>query len=152
MTSRSGEAISKALAKFMYYHLSALKLANSDKQLIMAYEALIDHVKTEGPVFLEQSLVVPHENRSSPELTDPKFFRQMSLEEVAGFIESPGVSRKSLENVAIYRFGVPRGSMRKWGSRDALLDKILIMLRNERVHKTIGDVARAGRPYEPTGT
>ena len=75
--------------------------------------------------------------------------RNMSLEKVEKLLEGTELPRRLLEDIAAVRFDVPRGSMRKWGAKEGLREKIWTTLRNERVHMTIGEVARAGRPREP---
>ena len=68
---------------------------------------------------------------------------QLSINEIELLLESEHLQRSQLEQLAIHRFGVPKGSMRKWSRKEELRDKVLTMLSNEQKHRTIGEVARS---------
>ncbi|MFL6726645.1 MAG: hypothetical protein ACJ8FS_09045 [Sphingomicrobium sp.] len=91
-----------------------------------------------------------HELFGSPELPkreaeDPFRGRSpndLSSAEVNEIVNSPSVSRKTLERIATERFSVPKGSMRSFPSIPLLKEKILTSLKNDAAHRAITDVSQ----------
>ncbi len=137
--SKSGALVTR-LAAVMDANIRSLKAANGDRDIVEAYEAVVRFVRAEGNT-------VVHSQRVSDKVVVPQpsseEISRLSIDQVAELLEQEKLPRERLELLAIHRFGVPKGSMRKWGRKEDLREKVLMMLRNERVHRTIGEVARA---------
>jgi hypothetical protein len=101
-----------------------LRLAPPDELHRIFGDALISQYSTDG---FEQG---------EAEITD------MSASEVERVINDDTTPRKTLERIAIYRFRVPRGSMRSFSNRGMLVEKLTTLLRNEQAHRAIETVAR----------
>jgi len=123
-----------------------LEAAGCDDRIIDDYAALIRFLKRTNPAELgrifskrsgEQTSL--ETERSEAELAN------MSAGEVESLISDDATPRKFLERVAIHRFQVPKGSMRSFANKAALVEKLLTLLRNERAHTTIETVARGQR-------
>jgi hypothetical protein len=148
MNASGSRSVIKRAVKIMELHLRALKLASSDDELLQVYAKVIEFVDNRDEHIL-RTLSGSLEQDQSPDMIEGRPIRNMSLEKVEKLLEGTELPRRLLEDIAAVRFDVPRGSMRKWGAKEGLREKIWTTLRNERVHMTIGEVARAGRPREP---
>lgn len=62
-----------------------------------------------------------------------------ALDKLVRSVETP---RRVLEEIAIWRFGVPSGSMRSFPNVGILREKILNLIDNERAHTVIGAAAK----------
>lgn len=133
----------KEISALLEANLRILQLAKADDWIIDEFKLLIEHVKGSSgrDIFYQKRT----DERPLPDLMSETKVRELSIEEVTSIINDERVPRRLLEQIAIQRFGVPKGSMRKWGSKESLRDKISTMLRNERTHRTIGEVARQDR-------
>jgi len=80
-------------------------------------------------------------------LSDEKL-RNASLDDIEKAVSDEATGRKDLECIAIQRFSVPRGSMRRFSNKRMLVDKLRTLINNERAHVTISTVARG----QPEGT
>lgn len=69
----------------------------------------------------------------------------LSLDEIERIATDIKTPRKILEEIAVSRFHVPKGSMRSFQNIEMLREKILIRIQNERTHKVIGEIARQNR-------
>jgi hypothetical protein len=124
----------------------ALVAAQSDEGLLDRYGALIRFLR--GATAQELERIFPQHASSSkstapeePELSEAEI-ANMPRAEIERFVNDESTPRKHLERIAIYRFQVPRGSMRRFSNRDMLIDKLSTLLRNEQAHSAIEAVAR----------
>lgn len=140
--SKRGKLVNR-LAMLMEANVRALKISGSDKEILEAYEAVIHFVRTEGDKLVPESIT---ETRGKVDLPPNDYVAQLSIDEIEVLLDRQDLPRIQLEQIAIHRFGVPKGSMRNWGRKDDLREKALTMLRNERVHRTIGQVAKSKGP------
>lgn len=69
----------------------------------------------------------------------------LSLDEIEKIALDEKTSRKMLEEIAVFRFHVPKGSMRSFQNVEMLREKILVRVQNERTHKSMDEVARQTR-------
>lgn len=120
--------------------------AGCDEKTIDEYSALIRFLKSATADELRRIFPEPATARkkdvNEPELSDGDVAK-MSASDVQRFIRDEATSRKFLERIAIFRFRVPRGSMRSFSNREMLVEKLSTLLRNERAHETIETVARS---------
>jgi hypothetical protein len=68
--------------------------------------------------------------------------RNASLDDLDRIVGNDATPRKDLEFTAVERFSVPRGSMRSFSNRKMLVDKLRVLVDNERTHEAIGEIAR----------
>lgn len=67
--------------------------------------------------------------------------RKMSLEDVESLTRSEMTTRATLERVAVLRFFMTRGDISSARNRDALIERLLGMVENERTRFTIHKLA-----------
>jgi hypothetical protein len=82
------------------------------------------------------------EFQSSPQVLKGYSSVGAPLEELERIVADRTTPRSILESIAITRFSVPRGSMRTFMNKEMLINKLEILIENERTHLTIGAVAR----------
>jgi hypothetical protein len=140
MSPPTGSRTLKKLVKMMELHLKTLEASSSDQAIVKAYAAVIEFVDLEGSNIIDFDDGPVNDPRDHYKYIEEA--KSMSLDSLEKLLSAEGVSRRSMEYVAIYRFGVPKGSMRSIGTKDDLREKLLVMIRNQRVHKTIGEVAK----------
>ena len=76
---------------------------------------------------------------SDPTMSDDEF-RNLSADQIRDYISSKDISRKFLERMARFRFGMTSGALSAHGSRAALVDKLDTMLAHEGTHEAIARV------------
>ena len=125
--------------------------AGCNEVILVQYTSLIQFLKSATTdelrrIFPEPAII--HKDTEEPERSEGQI-SDMSTAEVQTLIDDESTTRKLLERIAIYRFRVPRGSMRSFSNRRMLVEKLSTLLRNEQTHATIETVARGGG--EPNG-
>ena len=111
-------------------------------ELLQIYMAQLHHLRTRTD---EQVLVIlgfkskpraPKRTVTEVDLSDDVIER-LNLDQVLDQINAKSTSRGLLERIAVVRFGVTKGAMSSLSSRDALVDKIMTLVRNEGTHSSI---------------
>lgn len=125
----------------------ALADAGADANLLGTYNAIVRHLSklTEQEV---ETLLNASKGRSQEQvLSNAQLARlaALSLEEIEAVMSNEHASRKQLEAIAVSRFHVPKGSLRSFQNVQNLREKLFTMIRNERAHQTISEVARGSR-------
>jgi hypothetical protein len=136
-----------ALLKVLTEQRRVLIAANGHKSVIEQYTSLLGFLKSASDEELHRILrITPivHNKIVEVERSEAQI-SNMSLGEIQALIAEDSTSRKLLERIAIYRFRVPRGSMRSFSNRKMLIEKLSTLLQNEQTHATIEDVARLGK-------
>lgn len=141
MSTKPSRYLTKRLTALLQVQERALRLSGADPVLLSAFERLITHVKSDGPSFL--SPVEEPAKRIAPDMSESEM-KGLTSGDVEQLL-TIDQSRAMLEALANARFGMPKGSMRQWPSKPDLIEKMRTMLRNERVHRTIKEVATAPR-------
>jgi len=122
----------------------ALIAAGCSDMILHQYQALIQFLQAATPRELEgifgNTLSLPHQKRLDE--SNEKEMSNLSDVEIEGLVNEARTPRTTLEKIAIYRFRVPRGSMRSFSNREMLVEKILTLLQNEQAHRAIEKVAR----------
>lgn len=123
--------------------LKFLQNAHLEPEIAQTYKALLHHLRSRSDQQVEAMLGRKPKARggASPglfddDLTDEQIGR-MSLDEVGRWIESKSSPRRLIERIAARRFGVTKGAISSLHSREALIEKILTLIRNERAHASI---------------
>jgi hypothetical protein len=132
------------LLEVLTAHFRALVAARSDETVLKEYSALLRFLKSGKAEFLATPL---HGDRRTYQVaaTVTAVDRELgsaTLDALEALVNDGRTPRKNLEQIAIQRFSVPRGSMRSFSNRRMLVDKLLTLIANERTHETIGAVAR----------
>jgi hypothetical protein len=137
------------LLKVLTAHFNALVSARSDEAVLKQYSALLRFIRSRPADFLEDEGY--RKRRADPVLKsglNEENLQRVSLTDLEKLVNDEVTSRRDLERIAIERFSVPRGSMRSFSNKQALIDKLRSLIDNERAHETIGAVARG--ELEPT--
>ncbi len=134
---------SDALYRVLAANYKVLVEAQSPEPLLRDYSDLLRFLRSSKARFEPQDLAGKAAPPKDSDYANLNSVMQMSLEELEARIEDPRTPRKMLEFVAMNRFSVPKGSMRSFSNRVMLRDKLLTLVRNERAHQTIGNMARS---------
>ncbi|MBZ5726299.1 MAG: hypothetical protein LAP87_15035 [Acidobacteriia bacterium] len=139
-----------ALLKVLTAHLNALVSARSDEAVIRQYSALLRFLKSRPADFLEHFAHVKHRTDQPPISTgmSDEDIQKASLDDLEKLVNDEATPRRDMERIAIQRFSVPSGSMRRFSNRESLVEKLRSLIDNERAHETIRAVAR--REAKPT--
>jgi hypothetical protein len=136
------------LERFMHVLSEQRRLlvaAGCDPSLADDYAALIRFLRRARPEELRRIFsgerAAEHARAATAERPQAEL-ANMSTSELERLVNDGSTPRKLLERLAILRFNVPRGSMRSFSNREALVEKLLTLLRNEQAHVAIETVAR----------
>lgn len=80
-------------------------------------------------------------SRTGPDMSDEEIVA-LSGAQIEVLLSSGRVSRRFLERLASLRFGVSVGGLSTLRNRDALVDKLRTLLRNESTHDAISRTVR----------
>lgn len=134
------------LVKVLTAHYRVLLSARSDKTLLEQYALLLRALRSKAFSFLDdrREARATRSARSShvPTISQEELSKA-TLDDLENLVTDAKTGRKDLEFIAIQRFSVPRGAMRKFSNREMLVDKLRTLIGNERAHETISEVARA---------
>ena len=135
-----GEALLRALPS----HFQSLSAAGCDHAVLEQYSRLLRLLKTSRYNFVQEIFRPRETGRRSavrPTLVLEEL-RNASLDDLDRIVGNDATPRKDLEFTAVERFSVPRGSMRSFSNRKMLVDKLRVLVDNERTHEAIGEIAR----------
>ncbi|HEX9461325.1 MAG TPA: hypothetical protein VGB82_01880 [Alphaproteobacteria bacterium] len=95
---------------------------------------------------LRHILSGPHTSeRSGGQQIEPELpldeIGNLPLEAAAQIINDTNTKRRTLEQIAVNRFGMPSGSLPSLSSKAQLLDKLNQLIESERAHATIQRLA-----------
>lgn len=135
---------SDALLKVLAAHYRALVSARSDETVLRQYALLLRALKSNPFQFLDErgNAKAPSAGSRTLPTINEAVLHNASLDELEKIVTDDGTARKDLEFIAIQRFSVPRGSMRRFSDKQMLVNKLRTLIGNERTHETIGAVAR----------
>lgn len=143
------------LLRVLSAHYQGLLAAGADEALLKQYDQLLRFLRSRRGADMEGLLganVGGAPSRPAARTLSDEQIAQLSLDELERIARDDHSSRKDLESIAIQRFSVPRGSMRSMSNKRMLVDKLRVLIRNERAHGTIGEVARAeGKRFSDNG-
>jgi hypothetical protein len=120
-------------------YLQAIKI---DPELLDIYKAVLHHLRTRTdeqiPAILGMGGKQKAQKRDAA-LNDPTdvAIERLTLDQVREHVTRESTSRRLLERIAAIRFGVTRGAISSTKSRDALVEKITTLIRNEGTHGAI---------------
>lgn len=137
----SNEETVRRLIRILEFHRRELAEAGADKDLIETYAAVIGLAKRQKPADFPGPLKGRKRSNNIAMLSQSELVN-LSLDEIERIVNDENSPRKLLEAVAVFRFHVPRGSMRSYSNMRTLREKILTSATNERAHETIKLVAR----------
>ncbi len=147
--STTGRPDIRQILRVLNEQRQVLAIAGAETLLLQQYVDLIRFLRHAEShelrrIFLRVQVSDKVEARHTPTLSEAALVN-MPGPEIEKVINSENTTRKDLERLAIVRFRVPSGSMRRFSNREMLVDKILTLLRNELAHRTIEEVARGQR-------
>jgi hypothetical protein len=136
----------RSLLKVLASQYDVLASAQCDEGVLKDYAALLRYLRSARKedidrIFSDTPNLLSKLDSEAPRPADADL-HNISLEEAEKLAIDETTPRKYLERIAIYRFNIPKGSMRSFSNRQLLVDKLLTVIRNERTHSTIDLVAR----------
>lgn len=137
--------------KVLHSMKRSLVVAGATEAVLIDLSAILSYLDS-LPVSDAESILLEREIVASPKKNRPQdltFVRGLSDSAIEAIISSSDVSRKLLEEIAVERFHVPRGSVRSFKRIEDLREKISTLIRNARAHQTIVDVVNE-RKVNPT--
>jgi hypothetical protein len=133
------------LVRVLSTHYEGLVTASANETMLRQYASLLRFLKSKRGANLREIFADPvvdvTPRTPAYSLTEDQISK-LSLDELERLANDEATPRKDLECVAIQRFKVPRGSMRSYSNRRMLVDKLRVLISNERAHTTIDTVAR----------
>jgi hypothetical protein len=125
----------------------ALQLGGSPSELISTYSLVLKFLKGLPNSQVLDLLGMPEFDAKtySKRLIGDFQVHDLSLDEIEKLAADDKTPRRILEEIAIVRFHVPKGSMRSFQNMEMLREKILIRIQNERTHAAIDHLARSSR-------
>ena len=133
------------LIRLLMEQRRALVVAESGENILKEYSALINFLRSATASELRRIFPgaepTPPTVRQEINQTEAEI-SNLSRADVEKLINDEATLRKDLERIAIFRFRVPRGSMRSFSNREMLVNKLSALLSNEQAHTAIETVAR----------
>jgi hypothetical protein len=121
--------------------------AGGQSEVLDAYAHIVRHLNRIPAKEIAKVMGVKAEVRETVPQIPPEVARRMSHSELQVLISNPTTTRKLLESIAVYRFGVPKGSMRSFGNIATLKEKLKTLMDNERSHEIISSIANRSVTY-----
>jgi hypothetical protein len=140
--------INRRYRELLALHERTLKYLQSiefDPELLDTYRTVLHHLRTRTDEQIHSILELGTRQKVQKRETatdDPAdiAIERMTLDQVREHVTRESTSRRLLERIAAIRFGVTRGAISSAKSRDALIEKITTLVRNEDTH---GSITRA---------
>jgi hypothetical protein len=126
--------------------LTFLDGVGADPRLIESYRRLLRYLRSRPPTAIAEILGTRVPGRAptpatkvSPPTEDE--IARMTMDQIIQLASNPDVPRKNVERIAIVRFGMTKGGLSVLRNRDALLEKLRTLVRNEDAHDSIARAA-----------
>ena len=120
-----------------YLEVVGLKPATREAyKKTVAYLKRMDVDEIENLLRQKRKLQVKQKRFVDPDVSDDEL-RSLSPEQIRKYTLSGDVSRKFLERIAKFRFGMTSGALSVHGNRAALVDKLNTLLGHEGTHQAI---------------
>lgn len=148
--SSSNKPKTGVLLRVLTSHYQSLVSARSEECLLEQYATLLEFLRSDKCDFLGGTGHKGHATdpvQGALRISDEEL-RKAPLSDIKKLVDNATITRRELERVAIERFSVPHGSMRRFSNRQMLMDKLRTLIDNERTHETISEIAR-GQPRNP---
>jgi hypothetical protein len=100
-------------------HYRSLSAARCDEAILAEYSKLLRVLRSNGAALLEGRLTPKTRKKPPPKSSSISdvYLRDAALDEIEKMLNNEGTSRADLEQIAITRFSVPGGSMRRFSNR-----------------------------------
>lgn len=127
--------------KIIEAHRKVLADAGCSKELLAVYGEIVRHLNRATNRDINRILGGDRRSREPLTSSQTQYLKGLTQSDVKQMISDPHLSRKSLEDIAIHRFGVPKGSMRSFSNIDRLRQKLSTLIENEQSHDIIESIA-----------
>lgn len=120
---------------------------NLDPTTAIAYKKIVRYLKHLNQEEIEEILGVRRKRTRSarkqkdPQMSDHEILR-LSGNEISEVLSTKPVTRKFLERLAVIRFGISAGALSALRNRDAVVEKLRIMVDHENTHDAISRVLK----------
>jgi hypothetical protein len=135
------------LLRLLASNLKYVEGVGADPKLTESYRRLLRYLRSRPPSTALEILGNATSRKTGaksgkviPALSDAEIL-QMTPDEIIRFGSRPDTPRVHLERIAVLRFGMTRGGISNLRSRDALVEKLITLIRNEGAHDAIARVA-----------
>jgi hypothetical protein len=119
-----------------------LKTAHCPRSVIDDHARLLDYLESIEHSQVQKILSPSALSKVSPTVSiSDDTIRKMSLEDVESLTRSETTTRATLERIAVLRFFTTRGELSSARNRDALIERLIGMIENERTRLTIHKLA-----------
>lgn len=123
-----------------YGHL--LSEAGAPKEILDTYSRITRFLRTSDRTVLGLQRTNTGRSKKKLEVPSGETILAYSLDEIERLATDESTARKILEEVAVQRFNVPKGSLRSLSNMTLLRQRIMTHVQNERAHQTIGSIAK----------
>lgn len=122
-----------------------------DASVLSSYKHLLRYLRARPESDLSE--IIGKAGRGQPKLRQKYEFseeeiRSMNFERILEVAANEDIPRKAIERIASVRFGMTRGGLSTLRSRDALVEKLRTLIRNEGTHDAISRAASSQSPPE----
>jgi hypothetical protein len=136
--------------KLLDLHKKQLTAADCSQETIEMYTLVLRHLNRLSEADFVRTVPTKKTNRHTTTIT-PEEINSLTLDQIESFASDLETPRKVLEEIAVIRFNVPRGSLRSFSNLRMLREKISTRVQNERTHETISSVARRTESSKGSG-
>lgn len=138
--NKSGDSVA-ILVRYLRSQAHLLGDISGPNEVVELFDLLANFLQRTPRKKLNALLNKTTRSSVRPEVIDVS---NMSLDELDEIVRNPDVVRRTLEQIAVDRFHVPRGSMRSFSTVAILREKLTLLIENSRTHLAIGDIAARG--------
>lgn len=139
MISKSTIRHPDALLRVLSAQYKVLSESGSATDLLEDYSQLLAEIRNLRSASSRNST---SRAKTDASITDVSLLLTAGLDQLESLVNDETTSRRVLEALAVHRFSVPKGSMRKYSNKQLLVDKLSTLIQNERAHQTIKEIAR----------
>jgi hypothetical protein len=122
-----------------------------DASILSSYKHLLRYLRTRPESELSE-IVGPSggSKRTIKDQFEPsdEEIRVMSFDAILDLASNKDIPRRTIEKIAVIRFGMTRGGLSTLRSRDALVEKLHTLIGNEGTHDAISRVASLGSSFQ----
>lgn len=132
----------KFLLSILARHLQYLESVKADPELLKVFDHVLRYLNAtpyrnmlEGQIGYQYW--APHYKTPDNSILDQNI-SQLSLEEVQRIIKDERSTRRYLEEIGIFRFGMTKSDVSKTKNKRILIDRLKSIIDNEMTHESIG--------------
>jgi hypothetical protein len=136
------------ILRMLEKQLACVEIADGDPAFVVGYRNVLRHLRslTDDEI---RAVMRGQRRRSLPSFESIEdSFSSLPLTAAEALLADPDQPRAVLERLARQRFSMTPGEISRLSSRAKLLDRLQMLVANERTHEVIGRVASISRQRE----